>query len=86
MTKHYNKTELKARRRELRKNQTLVFQMQVVPGSKNEIVWKFVRNGLYDIKSTEYSGPKGAGMGIKDSVIVTGCQEEDKYSPLGGKL
>ena len=64
----------------IRKNHSLVMQMQVVPGSKNELVWKFHKNGIYSIKSTEYSGPKGVFMGVKDAVEVVGCKENDKFS------
>lgn len=36
---------------------TLVFQMQVVPGHDNRLLWKFDQLGHYDVRSTEYSGP-----------------------------
>ena len=60
-----------------RKDNSMVFQMQVVPGSSNVIAWRFHKNGLYSIRSTEYSGPKGASMGVKDAVQVVGCKETD---------
>ncbi len=41
-----------------RQDGTLVFQMQVLPGHENRIVWKFDAPGSYDVRSTEYSGPK----------------------------
>jgi cytochrome c oxidase subunit 2 len=53
----------------------MVFQMQVVPGHRNDILWHFNKPGLYTIRSTEYSGPKGAFMIKKDVVEVTGCEE-----------
>ncbi len=53
-----------------RADNSMVFQMQVVPGSKNDILWKFEKPGVYSIRSTEYSGPKGANMVVKDVVEV----------------
>ena len=46
----------------------MLFQMQVVPGHRNDILWKFVKPGLYTIRSTEYSGPKGVAM-IEENVV-----------------
>jgi len=60
-----------------RQDNTLVLQMQVVPGSANVIVWQFHKNGVYDIRSTEYSGPKGAKMFLQDAVEVVGCEGTD---------
>jgi cytochrome c oxidase subunit II len=56
-----------------RKDNSMVFQMQVVPGHKNDILWKFDKEGIYTIRSTEYSGPKGVDMIVKDAVVVS-CQ------------
>ncbi|MFH0975103.1 MAG: cytochrome C oxidase subunit II [Spirochaetota bacterium] len=53
-----------------RKDNTMVFQMQVLPGYVNDIVWHFDKPGIYSIRSTEYSGPKGIGMMEKDAVEV----------------
>jgi cytochrome c oxidase subunit 2 len=53
-----------------REDGTMVFQMQVVPGYENRLVWKFDRSGVYSIRSTEYSGPKGGNLLLKDAVIV----------------
>lgn len=53
-----------------RKDNSMVFQMQVVPGHRNDILWKFDKPGVYSIRSTEYSGPKGAQMIVKDVVEV----------------
>ncbi|MDD5372836.1 MAG: cytochrome C oxidase subunit II [Sulfurimonas sp.] len=69
-----------------RQNNSMVTQMQVVPGSKNDLMWKFGKNGVYHLRSTEYSGPKGANMYIKDVFEVKGCAEDDKYSQKGGSL
>ncbi len=54
-----------------RQDNSMVFQMQVVPGHNNDILWKFDYPGVYTIRSTEYSGPKGAQMILKDVVEVT---------------
>lgn len=52
------------------RDNSMLFQMQVVPGHKNDILWKFVKPGIYTIRSTEYSGPKGVWMIEKDIVEV----------------
>ena len=55
-----------------REDGSMVTQMQVVPGKhRNDLMWQFVRPGNYTIRSTEYSGPKGHKMIIKDALIVT---------------
>jgi cytochrome c oxidase subunit II len=64
-----------------RKDNTMVMQMQVNPGSRNDILWTFNNNGIYDLMSTEYSGPKGNDMIIKDAVEIIGC---DKYDSIKG--
>jgi cytochrome c oxidase subunit 2 len=53
-----------------RSDNSMLFQMQVVPGHKNDLLWYFDREGVYTIRSTEYSGPKGAFMIVKDAVQV----------------
>jgi len=63
-----------------RQNGSMVTQMQVVPGSRNDLLWIFDKNGVYNIRSTEYSGPKGAQMVVKDAIKVIGCKEFDRYS------
>jgi len=60
-----------------RQDHTLVTQMQVVPDNRNDLMWKFGKNGTYYIRSTEYSGPKGAHMIVENAVIVSGCQIDD---------
>lgn len=57
-----------------RKDNTMVMQMQVNPGSRNDILWTFNQNGIYDLMSTEYSGPKGNDMFVKNAVEVIGCE------------
>jgi len=58
-----------------RPDNSMIFQMQVVPGHENIMKWEFTENGTFTIRSTEYSGPAGAQMILPDSVLVTGCQE-----------
>jgi cytochrome c oxidase subunit II len=53
-----------------RKDNSMMFQMQVVPGHRNDLLWHFDREGVYSIRSTEYSGPKGINMFLKDVVQV----------------
>jgi cytochrome c oxidase subunit II len=55
-----------------RQDNSMVFQMQVVPGHRNDILWQFDKPGIYSIRSTEYSGPKGAQMILNDVVEVAG--------------
>jgi cytochrome c oxidase subunit 2 len=40
-------------------------------------MWKFEKNGTYYIRSTEYSGPKGAKMVAQSALVVTGCDQDD---------
>jgi cytochrome c oxidase subunit II len=54
-----------------RADNSMLFQMQVIPGHKNDILWKFEHPGVYSIRSTEYSGPEGTQMIVKDAVVVT---------------
>lgn len=68
-----------------RKDHTLVTQMQVNPGSRNNLLWTFRKNGTYTILSTEYSGPGGVGLEVADAVVVQGCEEsDDKVAMIGG--
>jgi cytochrome c oxidase subunit 2 len=53
-----------------RKDGTLVFQMQVPPGMENRIIWKFDEAGSYDVRSTEYSGPRHSEMYVPDAIRV----------------
>jgi len=63
-----------------RQDNTMVAQMQVVPENGNDLMWIFHKNGTYNIRSTEYSGPAGTQMIVKDAIIVTGCKEDDVRS------
>lgn len=54
-----------------RPDHSMLFQMQVVPGHRNDILWQFDQPGVYTIRSTEYSGPAGVNMVVKDAVVVS---------------
>lgn len=54
-----------------RKDGTMVFQMQVVPEPyTNTILWVFDQPGMYDVRSTEYSGPLNPTMYVPDAILV----------------
>jgi cytochrome c oxidase subunit 2 len=73
-----------------RQDGTLVTQMQVNPGTdvngildSNDMLWTFNHNGVFDLTSTEYSGPaqysedgKEDLMLVKNWLEVVGCKEE----------
>jgi len=65
-----------------RNDHSMVFQMQVVPGHRNDILWKFERAGVYSIRSTEYSGPRGASMIVENAVEVGACEPLTASLPL----
>jgi len=54
-----------------RQDHSMLFQMQVVPGHRNDILWQFDKPGVYTIRSTEYSGPAGVNMVVQDAVVVS---------------
>ncbi len=59
-----------------RPDNTMVMQMQVNPGSKNDILWTFNECGDFHLLSTEYSGPKGNSMRIDHAFTVSGCDND----------
>ena len=59
-----------------RSDNSMILQMQVVPGHRNDILWKFLEPGVYTIRSTEYSGPKGIAMIVKDAVKIVPKKSE----------
>lgn len=59
-----------------REDNSMLFQMQVLPGHTNDVLWEFRRNGVYTIRSTEYSGPRGYQMIVPGAVEVSGCPAE----------
>jgi cytochrome c oxidase subunit 2 len=73
-----------------RQDGSLVTQMQVNPGTdvngildSNDILWTFYHNGVFDVISTEYSGPNAYDehtgkdlMFVKNWLEVVGCKEE----------
>ena len=52
------------------KSGRMLFQIQVLPGYANEIVWIFDEPGSYTIRSTEYSGPEHSSMFVPDAITV----------------
>jgi len=54
-----------------RPDSSLVLQMQVIPGHENRIRWKFDTAGAYDVRSTEYSGPRHSEMFVPGAIRVT---------------
>jgi len=69
-----------------RGDHTMVAQMQVVPQSRNDLMWRFEKNGTYYVRSTEYSGPKGAKMVAQNAIVVTGCAQDDvRAVAMGGR-
>jgi len=61
-----------------RKDGSMVTQMQVNPGTRNDLLWTFNECGVFDLRSTEYSGPEGNSMFVKDAVEVVGCDKGGK--------
>jgi len=59
-----------------RSDNSMILQMQVVPGHRNDILWKFTKPGVFTIRSTEYSGPKGIAMIVKDAVKIVPKKSE----------
>ncbi len=73
-----------------RQDGSLVTQMQVNPGTdvngildSNDILWTFHHNGVFDVISTEYSGPDAYDehtgkdlMFVKNWLEVVGCKKE----------
>lgn len=59
-----------------RADHSMLFQMQVLPGHRNDLMWEFTKDGTYTIRSTEYSGPRGYQMIVPGAVEVTGCNAE----------
>jgi cytochrome c oxidase subunit 2 len=53
-----------------RPDNSMVFQMQVLPGHMNDILWQFNEAAVLTIRSTEYSGPKGFQMIVKNAVEI----------------
>ena len=53
-----------------RKDNSMIFQMQVMPGIQNKITWKFDETGWFDVRSTEYSGPRHSEMHLVDAIHV----------------
>ena len=73
-----------------RQDGSMAMQMQVNPGTdvngileSNDILWTFHHNGIFDVMSTEYSGPDAYDretgedlMLVKKWLEVVGCKED----------
>ncbi|MGI6207065.1 MAG: hypothetical protein ACOYEW_02525 [Anaerolineae bacterium] len=55
-----------------RQDGRMILQMQVMPGHENRIMWRFDEPGVYDVRSTEYSGPRHPETFLDDAIVVTG--------------
>jgi len=55
-----------------RQDGRMILQMQVLPGHQNRILWRFDEPGVYDVRSTEYSGPRHPETFLDDAIVVTG--------------
>jgi len=54
-----------------RKDGTMVFQLQVIPVPySNTLLWVFDEPGMYDVRSTEYSGPLNPQMYVPNAILV----------------
>ena len=65
-----------------RQDGSMAMQMQVNPGTPNDILWTFHHNAVFDLDSTEYSGPamydRHTGenlMKVKRFLEVVGCEK-----------
>jgi len=58
-----------------RPDHSMLFQAQVLPGHRYEMLWQFDKPGVYTIRSTEYSGPAGVDMVVKDAGVVSCAQQ-----------
>lgn len=55
-----------------RQDGRMILQMQVLPGHQNRILWRFDEPGVFDVRSTEYSGPRHPETFLDDAIVVTG--------------
>ena len=55
-----------------RQDGRMILQMQVLPGHQNRIMWRFDEPGVFDVRSTEYSGPRHPESFVDDAIVVTG--------------
>jgi len=65
-----------------RQDGSMAMQMQVNPGTPNDILWTFNHNAVFDLDSTEYAGPamydRHTGenlMKVKRFLEVVGCEK-----------
>lgn len=60
-----------------REDGSMALQMQVVPGHENSMVWQFHEPGVYSIRSTEYSGPRGSALHLPEAFVVAEAPSSD---------
>lgn len=53
-----------------RPDHSMLMQMQVLPMYENKLLWHFAEEGSFNLRSTEYSGPKGTKMFYQNFLIV----------------
>jgi cytochrome c oxidase subunit 2 len=53
-----------------RPDTSMLMQMQVLPLYENKLLWHFMEDGTFDLRSTEYSGPKGTKMYYQNFLVV----------------
>ncbi len=53
-----------------RSNNSMLMQMQVIPLYENKLLWHFTEEGPFDLRSTEYAGPKSTRMFYQNFLIV----------------
>ncbi|MGC8866186.1 MAG: hypothetical protein ACP5O2_10760 [Bacteroidales bacterium] len=53
-----------------RPNNSMIMQMQVLPLYENKLLWHFTEEGTFDLRSTEYAGPKGTRMYYQNFLVV----------------
>ncbi len=66
-----------------REDGTMVFQMQVVPGYVNRLLWTFDRPGVYAVRSTEYSGLRHPEMFVPNAIRVVSEEARPRLALAG---
>ena len=54
-----------------RQDGRMILQMQVLPGHQNRILWRFDEPGVFDVRSTEYSGPHHPETFLDNAITVS---------------
>lgn len=53
-----------------RQNNSMIMQMQVLPRYSNKLLWQFNEKGTFNLRCTEYAGPKSTKMFVPNFLIV----------------